>query len=141
MMVLLRQWVAVPAFVIERLGILGSLRRSKELTKGRRGRIFRIYVLALIAGSFLSWIVGDFIATSITTAFSAVLVSVVYHRLRAEKEGVTMASIDEELDRSEAVLVPPSHERSSGRAAAARTAAAPHPLRQRAQSVVRTGRD
>src|SRR5262245_49429635 len=143
---LLRQWVVVPAFVIERLGVLGSMRRSRDLTKGRRGKIFRIYILVLIASGLLSWIFGDFVATTVATAFSAVMVSVVYHRLRAEKEGVTMDDIEEELDPPEPVPAPPPPPRRPAvhvpaRPAVAAAAATPHPLRQRAQTIMRAERD
>jgi hypothetical protein len=54
----LRWWLAwslvVPVTVIEGGGLRTSLRRSRSLTKGRRGRIFVIYILVAL----LTWVVA-----------------------------------------------------------------------------------
>ena len=49
----LRYAVAIPALVLEDLGVLASIRRSVQLTKGRRGHVF----IALLLAWFIS-IVG-----------------------------------------------------------------------------------
>ena len=105
---ILRDWAAVPAFVLEGLGVFESLKRSAVLTRGRRGKIMRLYAIVLILGWLLAKIVGDVIGTALMTAFGAVFVSVVYSRLRAEKEGLVPADIAHELDRMEAGLSPKS---------------------------------
>ena len=47
--------VAVPALVVERLGVVQALKRSNELTRGNRGEIFGIYIayFLLYAGILL----------------------------------------------------------------------------------------
>jgi MFS family permease len=60
-LVALRWWLAwalaVPVTVVERIGIRASLRRSKSLTKGSKGKIFLICFLLLV----LTWIVSSVI--------------------------------------------------------------------------------
>ena len=46
----LRYSVAIPAFMFENLGTLAAVRRSVQLTKGRRGHIFLAALLATIVG-------------------------------------------------------------------------------------------
>ena len=41
-------WVAIPVAVVERPGTVASLRRSSELTKGVRWRIFGLFVAYLL---------------------------------------------------------------------------------------------
>ena len=38
-------WVAIPAAVVERPGVIASLKRSAELTTGNRWRVFGIYAV------------------------------------------------------------------------------------------------
>ncbi len=52
----LRYAVAIPALVLEDLGVLASIRRSVQLTKGRRGQVF----IALLLAWFIS-IVGTIV--------------------------------------------------------------------------------
>lgn len=106
-------WVAVPAAVVERPGVVASLKRSASLTKGHRWRVFGIVVVITVAMLVASGIVqapfaagivnagpdmltsGPFIAANILgllvnaffTALSAVATAVAYHDLRAVKEG------------------------------------------------------
>ncbi len=70
----LRWWLAwslvVPVTVLEGGGLFTSMRRSKNLTKGCRGRIFVIYLLIAL----LSWVLGTlfqlpFLATAGLRAF------------------------------------------------------------------------
>jgi len=44
----LRYAVAIPALVLEDLGVLASIRRSVQLTKGRRGQVFVALLLASV---------------------------------------------------------------------------------------------
>jgi len=100
-------FVAVPASVIERPGIVGALRRSKELTHGYRGRIFLILLLLVaifVAMAILGFTMntGDewteagiklfmWIQTALSivwTSLTATVMGVVYHDLRAIKDGV-----------------------------------------------------
>ena len=96
-------WVAVPVAVVERPGVFASLRRSAELTKGKRWQVFGIIVIiflfavvaAAITGaiidavtqsptvvSLMSWVI-----TALFTALYAVVSAVSYHDLRIAKEG------------------------------------------------------
>ncbi len=94
-------YVAVPCTVVERAGVIGSLRRSRELTRGYRGQLFG---LALVLGIIevllavplmvvysgdpmslvsvsLQWVIGVF-----NTALNATAMALVYFRLRVVKE-------------------------------------------------------
>ena len=107
----LRWAVAVPACVVENKGPLESMRRSAELTKGHRWKIFGIWVLIAIVAVVVLIIAGtlaglgvvaapqglgrvviaaviSLILTAIVTAYSYVLNTMIYHDLRTVKEGV-----------------------------------------------------
>jgi len=104
-------FVATPACVVERLGVLGSMERSRELTKGKRWRIFCLALLVLVPALMIGGIVGgaavaggaatlnDALASTvgkiaklgwnaIWTAFYNIMVVVAYHDLRVAQEGV-----------------------------------------------------
>ncbi|WP_242339556.1 MULTISPECIES: hypothetical protein [Anaeromyxobacter] len=106
--------VSVPVAVVERNGIFGSVRRSFQLTKGRRLAIFAAFLVffavfmgvsafvnlvfpALAAlGGQITGIVGMVISTVVSLAIGslgAIAPAVAYHDLRAEKEGVDTASL------------------------------------------------
>lgn len=112
-LILYTMWfVAVPACVVERRGPWTSLRRSRELTKGHRWKLFFLAFLLLIvnfgssvAGSGLSALAGplagsgvQLIWTGIWAAFSAVVITVTYHDLRVVKEGVDIDQITAVFD-------------------------------------------
>jgi hypothetical protein len=104
-------YVAIPVCVIEGYGVFSSLGRSAALTKGNRWAIFGLLLLVgaveLMVNFPLTYIVPVRLAASgqnraelallllvvrfawliVATAFSAVLVTVVYRDLRAAKEG------------------------------------------------------
>lgn len=106
-------YVAIPAAVVERPGVIASLKRSAALTKGHRWRIFGIYVVIMLVMMMASGIVqapfmasmmnagpdlmtsGAFITSNVLgllvnaffTALGAVASAVAYHDLRAVKEG------------------------------------------------------
>ncbi|MDR1651171.1 MAG: hypothetical protein LBR87_05240, partial [Synergistaceae bacterium] len=50
--------VAVPCCVVERTGVMASLRRSSELTKGYRWQIFGLTILVFLMMGFLAGIAG-----------------------------------------------------------------------------------
>ena len=96
-------YVALPVCVVERLGPIGSLRRSAALTKGHRWKIFGIlFVMSIVAGivgaviggvvvvshNKMIYVVGQYLFQAIYTAFQAVVGVVIYHDLRAAKEGI-----------------------------------------------------
>jgi hypothetical protein len=106
-------FVALPACVIERLRPMGSLRRSRELTKGYRWSMFAMLIFigvvaamlsagallaaTLIAGPFVG-AVANFAGDVLVGAFAAVLYAVVYRDLRAEKEGVDVEQLASVFD-------------------------------------------
>jgi hypothetical protein len=101
-MVALRWSVALPACVVEGLSPFASMKRSAQLTRGHRWKIFGIFLLLLVA----SWLVGLLIGLLLKpagvvvvqvvsavwnaawTAFCYVVLVMVYHDLRVVKEGV-----------------------------------------------------
>jgi hypothetical protein len=53
---LITAWsVTIPAFAAENTGVIGAFRRSVELTRGNRWRIFGLLVLELVLFLVLSW--------------------------------------------------------------------------------------
>jgi Membrane domain of glycerophosphoryl diester phosphodiesterase len=102
-MLVVRWFSAVPACMVERLGPVKSLRRSSQLTKGHRWKIFGalilLYLVSAVVGVILSTLlgkVGGFLFASIATlmwngvwgAFFAIFIVVTYHDLRSAKEGI-----------------------------------------------------
>jgi hypothetical protein len=118
-MILYVMWfVATPICVVEQLGPFRSMRRSRELTKGHRWKIFGLQLLivipALIVGGIIGAVMiasmGGFLAVAaalgttlgqvvnviwnaIWTAFYAIVIVVTYHDLRVAKEGVDTEQI------------------------------------------------
>ena len=115
--ILAMRWaVAVPACVVENLGPISSLRRSAELTKGHRWKIFGMTVLILVFFIIAIVIIGTLAGTGvvvvpqgvgrgllaailfviisgIVTAYFNVVAAMVYHDLRTVKEGVNTEEI------------------------------------------------
>lgn len=103
-------YVAIPACVIEKTGVIASLSRSGALTKGYRWPIFGLFllvvVIAIVGGLALAKIGGEglvgqllgFAWQVVSTAFGAVLAAVVYHDLRAAKEGIDLDTLANVFD-------------------------------------------
>jgi len=106
-------WVAIPVAVVERPGVIESLKRSAGLTKGHRWTIFGILVVVTIvlviimgilsmvllsAAGFTVYSIGLWILQALYSAFSATLGAVGYYFLRATKEGVDIADIAKVFD-------------------------------------------
>ncbi|WP_422368403.1 hypothetical protein [Pelagibius sp.] len=104
--------VTVPAYVVEKPGIIGSFKRSMELTKGNRWQVLGVlvilFVVLLILGSVFGLVAGvavftgfglslimivNYVVSAISSALLAVAVSVLYHDLRIAKEGVDTEQI------------------------------------------------
>jgi hypothetical protein len=95
-------WVALPAAVVERPGVIASVRRSARLTKGARGRIFLILlVLGIISyaatriaiavgGEGTAQVWATQAADIVLGSLGATASAVAYHDLRVAKEGVTI---------------------------------------------------
>ena len=102
-------YVAVPVCVIERPGVMASTSRSAALTKGYRWSIFGLLLLvsvvALVVSLVLTRLGGGIVGVLlhfawqiVSTAFGAVLVTVVYHDLRVAKEGIDIESLANVFD-------------------------------------------
>lgn len=111
---LLVRWsAAVPALVHERLGVLASMKRSSELTKGSRWRILGMLIVVIIAVAglqmalgLLSLAVAPFLGTVLATAVVAMMsavtsviisiaIAVSYVELRYVKEGADVNELAE----------------------------------------------
>jgi len=99
--ILMTMWyVALPACVVERLGPVKSLGRSRFLTRGYRWRVFGILILILIVNSMVQQLLptllgpgiigatGGLLWLALSGAYEAIVVAVVYHDLRVAKEGI-----------------------------------------------------
>jgi uncharacterized membrane protein len=111
-------YVATPCAVLERPGIMGALRRSRELTKGYKLQIFGLVLLvAMIAGG-IQFVLQELLVHGdmeqpelmdlgtleryvyvqlalnvITGSLGAVMSAVSYYYLRLEKEGTSAAEL------------------------------------------------
>jgi hypothetical protein len=106
-MIWLRFFVAVPAAVEERPGVMEAMRRSVFLTEGQRGRIFWIvFVLAIltggvqlgagrvpVAGPVLQPVVG-----LLASSLFATTCAVIYYRLRSFHESIDVDQIASVFD-------------------------------------------
>lgn len=98
--------MSVPVLIQERLGVFGSMSRSRALTKGNRWSLFGLFLILMIIAMVIQWgillvvvlfggIVAQLGAALVQTVVSMVLsiaAAVSYVELRQVKEG---ASIDE----------------------------------------------
>lgn len=94
-------WVAVPVAVVEKPGVIASLKRSAELTSGYRWPVFGILFLLnaldrisgvimenIYFGDLMLYFILSIAIMMIIAAFEAVVVAVGYHDLRVAKEGI-----------------------------------------------------
>lgn len=97
-------YVAIPVTVIEHLGPIDALKRSKALTDGYKGTLFGLnFLIGLISGG-VNLVVGiiqeaapgtaalviDLGSSIFLGALGAVVTAIVYHDLRAIKEGTNV---------------------------------------------------
>lgn len=100
--------VAAPVLLVERRGIVDSLHRSAELTRGSRWWIFLLFILygllSFFVGTVLNLAVGNdpsegdaavgalvqTVAATVTGLIYAVVIASLYVELRTIKEGTTM---------------------------------------------------
>jgi len=101
--------MSVPVLIQERLGVFGSMSRSRALTKGSRWALFGLFLILVIIAMIIQWgmllvlvlfggIIAEIGAALVQTVVSMVLsvaTAVSYVELRQAKEG---ASIDELAD-------------------------------------------
>jgi MFS family permease len=117
-MLFIRWSAALPACVVEGLGPLASMKRSAELTKGHRWKIFGVYAVLWLLGMILVAIIVavifaligavtaaglsrgfgvgaviSLVLSAILTAYINIIQVMVYHDLRVAKEGVDTEQI------------------------------------------------
>jgi len=107
-MLAVRWAVALPVCVVEGAGPLASLGRSAVLTRGHRWKVFAILLLLVIVGPLMGAIVASIfrshggapvgaLAYFVWTAIWGVLyygvLTMIYHDLRAAKEGVDVEQL------------------------------------------------
>jgi hypothetical protein len=110
-LILSTMWfVALPACVIERLGPMASLDRSAVLTRGYRWKVFGIYILILVVNEIVAQVLNAILGEGITgaivnllwlalaSAYQSIVVAVIYHDLRAAKEGIGVERIAQVFD-------------------------------------------
>lgn len=113
-LILLAMWyIATPACVVEQLGPLRSMRRSSQLTKGHRWKVFGLMLLLVIVGGMVSAVlaktltaaggttlklIGDVLWNGVWGAVSAIAVVVTYHDLRLAKEGIDVEQVASVFD-------------------------------------------
>ena len=106
--------IATQAIVIDRIGPLAGLARSARLTKSRRWAVFGLviipsvaFIVLAVSGKILldllttnEWIVDSigYLAGATSTAYFAVLTTILYYDLRREKEGVESGEIAHVFD-------------------------------------------
>ncbi|MER8388363.1 hypothetical protein NKJ46_05680 [Mesorhizobium sp. M0166] len=109
-MLALRWSVAVPALVQERLGVFGSMARSRDLTKGSRWALFGLFLILIIAvvtiqlalgaaialfGGGMVGAVVDALVTSVTSMVMSIATAVSYVELRQVKEGTSVEELSQ----------------------------------------------
>ena len=107
--------VSVPVLVEERRGVIGSMERSAELTKGSRWRIFALVLLyfvvygllaagvgaAVLAGGFdapLGLALLEAVFGTLTALLVAAMLASLYVELRTVKEGATLDTLASVFD-------------------------------------------
>lgn len=100
--------VVVPACVVENIGSFDSVKRSMDLTKENRLKIFLllfvVFVMYVVVG-IISGVLGAIIPISLVTnllksvlsifpqAFACVMTTIIYFELREAKEGTSLDSL------------------------------------------------
>lgn len=109
--ILFTMWsVALPTAIVERTGVVGSLGRSRQLTSGRRWRVFGAALVPILISIVTSWIligvvfglrgvssstfqIVSWLISSVEQAFTVCVFATLYYYLRREKEGVDIEQV------------------------------------------------
>lgn len=101
--------VAIPVLVQERLGVFGSMARSRALTKGSRWSLFGLFIVLIIALWVIQMVFGVMalasgtlfspfmaaIGSTISAAIMSTGTAAAYVELRTAKEGASFESLAE----------------------------------------------
>lgn len=106
--------VAIPAVMVENLGVIDALKRSMELTKGYKWQIFFLLLIYGVLNGAVSFIQGSLVSflgsigvivpllfipiVAACSAFSFVLIAVIYLTLRRTKEGISVDQVAQVFD-------------------------------------------
>jgi hypothetical protein len=107
-----RWYVFAPVCVVEQKGPLGSMKRSAELTKGNRWKLFAIFIIVILTATLIGGAIRLVLAAmspilalavsglwqGVWSAFNNILSVVIYHDLRVAKEGADIESIASVFD-------------------------------------------
>lgn len=110
--VFLKLYVATPVAIMERPGVVASLKRSSALTTGVKGQLFvmsiLIFVVAFVVGYAIEMGTGDSSPNTrwivhgafevVVQSFGAVLPAVVYVLLRASRDGASIEDVAKVFD-------------------------------------------
>ena len=106
-------FVALPACLVERRGPIASMVRSADLTRGHRWQLFGLAVVMGLAKQLVDWtipgalagaggitlpVILSFAWATLWVAYQSVITAVVYHDLRALKEGIDIDHIAAQFD-------------------------------------------
>lgn len=110
--ILFTRWsVALPAATVEGTGILTSLARSRDLTRGRRWRVFGTIIVPVLISLVTSWLligifgfglhgvttpafqIASWVVHAVEQAFSVCVFATLYYYLHREQEGVDIEQI------------------------------------------------
>jgi len=103
-------YVAVPACIGERLGVIASLNRSAALTKGDRWKLLGLGLVIVLAiaipgiivqqlgfklGGPAGLSIAEYLLQAVSMPFQATVATVVYQALRSAKEGTAIETLSE----------------------------------------------
>lgn len=88
--------VSVPVLMEEKLGVIGSMKRSRELTKGSRGKIFTLLVIFGVV-FFVSAVPFGLLTTSTASLSSMQIINTVFGTVVGLLSAVFLASLYVEL--------------------------------------------
>jgi hypothetical protein len=108
-LLLLRWVVAVPVLIQERLNILDSMARSRDLTKGSRWALLGLWLILIVGGAlpgfvaprivislnFTFGLIVEALVKAAVTVLSSVAAAVSYVELRQVKEGTSVEQLAE----------------------------------------------
>jgi hypothetical protein len=98
-------FVTIPVAVLEEVGPVQALSRSAALTQGHRWSLLGYTVVIWVLGLLAGWIVdiilsmiglgelAGLVTAALIAAFDAVAITVIYHDLRRDKDGIDLVSV------------------------------------------------